>query len=87
MPTMSVAADPENQNNTCVIRLKGVPPKATAEDVLTFFDGLDIDESSIRLNFKERRGAGEVRLSVLIGMHQLSPSPFLTRPFLDLDNH
>lgn len=48
-----------SQNHRCLIRLKGVPPKATVEDVLTFFDGLDIDESCIRLNFKERRGAGE----------------------------
>jgi RNA recognition motif-containing protein len=43
----------------CLVR--GIPPKAEVADVLTFFRGLDIDESSVKLNFRERRGAGEVR--------------------------
>jgi len=48
-----------------LIRLKGVPPKATAADVKEFFNGIDIDSECIYLNFKERRGAGEVSSACL----------------------
>jgi hypothetical protein len=46
-----------------MVHLTGIPSNGTAADVLAFFSGLglDIDESSVKLNFSERRGAGKVK--------------------------
>lgn len=46
-----------------VIRIKGVPPKATAADVVEFFHDIEISEHCVHLHFRERRGAGEVKLT------------------------
>ena len=53
----------EGSQHSTSVHLKGIPPKATIPDVLSFFSGLglQIDDSLVKFNFKERRGAGEVR--------------------------
>ena len=63
-----------------VIRVKGIPPKATATDVVRFFEGLELDERCIYLHTKERRGAGEVRCPPCIPMPRLSPAQCPPRP-------
>ena len=58
---MSVEQEEGNPGRILIIKVKGIPPKATKTDILTFFHGLDVDVDDVHL--KERRGAGEVSIS------------------------
>lgn len=49
----------EGQPEKCVC-VKGVPSRATSEDLLDFFAGLKIEESGIHILFKSRRCFGKV---------------------------
>ena len=51
----------EQENDArLVIRIRGIPPKATLEDVLAFLSGLDVNEESVNLSIRDRKVAGEV---------------------------
>ena len=58
-----------SEKQGAVVRVKGLPAKATREEVVAFFDsgGIRVPCDSVYFIQKEKRSSGEVRAPVCIG--------------------
>jgi hypothetical protein len=55
---MSGSSDQESTG--AVVRVKGLPPKATREEIVQFFEACGVTTKNVVLIAKEKRSAGEV---------------------------